>query len=82
MQIYSNSTWAQISHVSMVCIIHSPSQLFEKLYPNLLEEGMATHSGTRAWRIPWTEEPGGLYSIGGKESDMAEVSEHAHPHTS
>ena len=29
-----------------------------------LEEGMATHSRTLAWRIPWTEEPGRLYSIG------------------
>ena len=25
-----------------------------------LEEGMATHSNVLAWRIPWTEEPGGL----------------------
>ena len=25
-----------------------------------LEEGMATHSSVLAWRIPWTEEPGGL----------------------
>ena len=25
---------------------------------------MATHSSTLAWRIPWTEEPGGLWSIG------------------
>ena len=29
-----------------------------------LEEGMATHSSTLAWRIPWTEEPGRLQSIG------------------
>ena len=29
-----------------------------------LEEGMATHSSILAWRIPWTEEPGGLGSIG------------------
>ena len=29
-----------------------------------LEKGMATHSGILAWRIPWTEEPGGLWSIG------------------
>ena len=29
-----------------------------------LEEGMAPHSSTLAWRIPWTEEPGGLRSIG------------------
>ena len=31
---------------------------------DLLEEGMATHSSILAWRIPWTEEPGGLQSIG------------------
>ena len=29
-----------------------------------LEEGMAAHSSTLAWRIPWTEEPGGLHSTG------------------
>ena len=29
-----------------------------------LEEGVATHSSIPAWRIPWTEEPGRLQSIG------------------
>ena len=29
-----------------------------------LEEGLATHSNILAWRIPWTEEPGGLQSMG------------------
>ena len=29
-----------------------------------LEKEMATHSSTLAWRIPWTEEPGGLQSTG------------------
>ena len=29
-----------------------------------LEKGMATHSSILAWRIPWTEEPGGLQSLG------------------
>ena len=29
-----------------------------------LEEGMATHSSILAWRIPWTEKPGRLQSIG------------------
>ena len=29
-----------------------------------LEEGVATYSSILAWRIPWTEEPGGLQSIG------------------
>ena len=32
-----------------------------------LEKGMATHSSTLAWRIPWTEEPGGLQSMGSQE---------------
>ena len=29
-----------------------------------LEKGKATHSSTLAWKIPWTEEPGGLQSMG------------------
>ena len=37
-----------------------------------LEKGMATHSSILAWRIPWTEEPGGLQSTGHKESDKTE----------
>ena len=38
-----------------------------------LEEGMAAHSSILVWRIPWTEEPGGLYSPWGrKESDLTE----------
>ena len=32
-----------------------------------LEKAMATHSSTLAWKIPWTEEPGGLQSMGRKE---------------
>ena len=31
---------------------------------DLLEEGMATHSNILAWRIPWTEEPSWLQSMG------------------
>ena len=31
---------------------------------NPLEKEMATHSSNLAWRIPWTEEPGGVQSIG------------------
>ena len=34
-----------------------------------LEKEMATHSSTLAWRIPWTEEPSGLQSVGHKEFD-------------
>ena len=38
-----------------------------------LEEDRTTHSSGLAWRIPWTEEPGGLQSVGLQESDMTEV---------
>ena len=31
-----------------------------------LEKGMATHSSVLAWRVPWTEEPGGLWSMGSR----------------
>jgi len=34
-----------------------------------LEKAMATHSSILAWRIPWTEEPGGCSPAGHKESD-------------
>ena len=37
-----------------------------------LEKEMVTHSSILAWRIPWTEEPGRLQSMGRKESDMTE----------
>ena len=33
-------------------------------WEDLLEKGMAIHSSVLAWRIPWTEEPGGLHSMG------------------
>ena len=33
-------------------------------WENTLEKEMATHSSTLAWRIPWTEEPGGLQCTG------------------
>ena len=35
-----------------------------------LEEKMATHSSILAWKIPQTEESGGLQSMGSQESDM------------
>ena len=37
-----------------------------------LEKEMATHSSILAWRIPWTEEPGGYSPWGHKESDTTE----------
>ena len=37
-----------------------------------LEEGMITHSSILIWRIPWTEETGGLQSMGLPKSDRTE----------
>ena len=37
-----------------------------------LENGMATHCSIRAWRIPWTEKPGGTQSMGSRESGTTE----------
>ena len=37
-----------------------------------LEKEMATHSRILSWEIPWTEEPGGLQSMGHKELDTTE----------
>ena len=37
-----------------------------------MEEGTETHSNILAWRIPWTEKPGGLQSMGHTESDTTD----------
>ena len=46
--------------------LYSDSKLFSVLIPSYLlsEKAMATHSSTFAWKIPWTEEPGRLQSMG------------------
>ena len=38
--------------------------VFGSRHANILEKAMAPHSSTLAWKIPWTEEPGGLQSMG------------------
>ena len=45
-----------------------------------LEEGMATHPSILSWRIPWTEEPGGLQSMGLQRVGHDGVRMHAHAH--
>ena len=44
---------------------------------DLPEKGMATHSSILAWRIPWTEESGGLQSMGVTKSQL-DITEHTH----
>ena len=53
----------------MALLIKNLPAIQETRVPSLgwedtLEKGMATHSIILAWRIPWTEEPGGLQSMG------------------
>ena len=50
-------------------VLKNPPAMQESWVPSLgqedpLEEEMATHPGILAWEIPWTEEPGGLQSMG------------------
>ena len=45
-----------------------------------LEKGMAIHCSILAWRIPWTEEPGGLQSMGSQRGRHNRVT-HTHIHT-
>ena len=49
-------------------------------WEDTMEEGMATHSSTLAWRIPWTEEPGRGYSPWGrKESEQLSTMDYSLP---
>ena len=43
---------------------------------DLLKEGIAMHSGILTWKIPWTEKPRGLQSIG-LQRNMTEATEHS-----
>ena len=54
-------------------VVKNPPAMQEKQgQEDPLEKGMATYSSMLAWRIPWSEEPGGLQSIGCKELDTIE----------
>ena len=53
----------------MAQTVKNQPAIWETWVPSLgwkdpLEESMETHSSILAWRIPWTEEPGGLQSMG------------------
>ena len=61
----------------MAQIVENPPAMWETSFRSLgwedpLEKGMATYSSIVAWRIPWTEEPGGYSPWGRKESNMTE----------
>ena len=47
-------------------------QVWSRGLEDPLEKEMATHSSILTWEIPWTEEAGGLQSMGSQESDTTE----------
>ena len=47
-------------------------------WEDLLEEEMATHSSVLSWTIPWTEEPGGLQSMGSQRVGHDRATKHTH----
>ena len=60
--------WVLVGASLVAQMVKSLPAVWETWVPSLgwedpLEKGMATHSSILAWRIPWTEEPGGLQSI-------------------
>ena len=63
----------------MAQLVKNPPAMWETWVPSLgwedpLEEEMATHSSILAWRIPWTEEPGGLQSMGLQRARLNQLS--------
>ena len=75
------------------CLLYAKASLVAQMVKNLhamlgtrirslgqedsLEKGMATHSSTLAWRIPWAEESGRLQSMGSQRVGLT----HTHTHT-
>ena len=62
--------------LSVAQMVKNPPAMWETWVQPLgwedpLEEGMATHSSILAWRIPWTEEPGGLQSMGSQSQRLS-----------
>ena len=53
-------------------VVHGP-RFDPQGWDEPLEKETATHSTVLAWRVPWTEEPGRLPSMGSQESDTTEA---------
>ena len=49
-------------------------------WEDLLEEEMAAHYSILAWKIPWTEEPGGQATVQGVTKSWTQLSTHTHTH--
>ena len=75
-------SWASLAAQTMKNLPVMWETLVESLgWEDSLEESMATHSSILAWRIPWTEEPGGLQSMGSQKARHNWGTKHVHVHT-
>ena len=71
----------QLSCVRRASLVAQTETQVQSLgWKDLLEKGMAIHSSILAWRIPWTEEPGGLQSMGLQRVWHDLATEYAHTH--
>ena len=66
--IYGLPWWLRWQRICLQC--GRPG--FDPWVGKILEEGMAAHSSILAWRLPWTEVPGGLQSMGSQRLDRTE----------
>ena len=71
---HTASLWNQLGASLVAQMVNNLPAMWETQVPSLgqedpLEKGITTHSSVLAWRIPWTEEPEGLQSMGCKKSD-------------
>ena len=64
-----NGNTSDVPPLSMSCYDYV---VFRTYIKDLSEKAMAPHSSTFAWKIPWTEEPGRLQSMGSLKSDTTE----------
>ena len=63
------ATWIDLDLIILSEISQTEKEKYHMI-SLILEKEMATHPSVLAWRIPWTEEPGRLQSMGLQESDM------------
>ena len=75
--INTQAYWVALASLEAHLAVKRPPAMQETQAQSLggedpLEEEMATHPSILLWEIPWTEEPGGLQSVGRKESDGTE----------
>ena len=63
-QVYPNLIPVRNGKSPLLTIIHVYEIIFTYTYAHISEKATAPHSSTLAWKIPWTEEPGRLQSMG------------------